>query len=256
MDINKTLKQFGLDYKEDDVYLALLQLGASGATEIAKKAGIKRTTVYDVLANLKNMGLVNEVVKNKKRIFLAEDPQKLDKLIDKKKSSLSEIMPMLKSMYNTKGTKPKVSYYEGLEGIKEVYWKTLEDGGKEILGIVAEDVFEFLGEDFAERYIEKRTKLQIEARVIASDVEKMIDYKKKDSKFNRETRLISKEKFPFSIEINVIKNKVAFMSFKEKMGVIVESTAIAENMRLLFELAWQGAESEKKERKKDDEYWV
>ena len=255
MDINKILKQFGLDYKEDDVYLALLQLGASGATEIAKKAGIKRTTVYDVLMNLKQKGLVNEAVRNDKRLFVAEDPEKLDKLIDEKKNTLAEIMPILKSMHNTKGTKPKVGYYEGEEGIKEVYWKTLE-GTKEILGVVVSDAFEFLSEDFARRYIKKRTNLKIESRVIAPDVRKLIKFKKEDNKFNRETRLISKEKFPFSIEISIGKNKVAFMSFEEKMGVIVESTAIAENMRLLFELAWQGAESEKKEEKKDDEYWA
>jgi HTH-type transcriptional regulator, sugar sensing transcriptional regulator len=257
MDINKTLGQFGLDHKEDDVYLALLQLGASGATEIARKAGIKRTTVYDVLTNLRMKGLVSEVIKNKKRIFVAEDPQKLDKLIDEKKDILAEIMPMLKSMHNTKGTKPKVSYYEGDDGLKEVYWKTLE-GTKEILGIVPKDAFDYLGEKFAVKYIRKRSDLKIESRVISPETEKMIDFKKKDNKLNRETRLISKKEFPFSTEINIGNNKVAFMSFEEKMGVIVESTAIAENMRLLFELAWKGADSENNEGKKEDEsdYWA
>lgn len=31
------------------------------------------------------------------------------------------------------------------------------------------------------------------------------------------------------------------MSFKESMGIIIESNEIAANTRLLFELAWQGA---------------
>ena len=255
MDINKTLKQFGLDYKEDDVYLALLQLGASGATEIAKKAGIKRTTVYDVLANLKNMGLVNETIKNNKWIFVAEDPEKLDKLIDEKKYTLAEIMPILKSMHNTKGTKTKVKYYEGVEGLKDVYRDTLNYRGV-LLAFVSENIIQYLGKDFADEYKNKRKKAQIEVKMIVPDEEEIKKELETASKDLRIARIVSKEKFPFTIEMNIYGNKVAFMSFGEKMGVIVESTAIADNMRLLFELAWQGAEGEKGEEKEDDEYWA
>lgn len=251
MDINKTLGQFGLDYKEDDVYLALLQLGASGATEIARKAGIKRTTVYDVLANLRMKGLVSEVIKNKKRIFVAEDPQKLDKLIDEKKNTLAEIMPILKSMHNTKGTKTKVKYYEGVEGLKDIYRDTLSCRGV-LLAFVTENIIKHLGEDFADEYKQKRKKAQIEVKMIAPDTEEIKKELKTASKDLRTARMVSRNEFPFTIEMNIYGNKVAFMSFEEKMGVIVESTAIADNMKLLFELAWKGANNKKE---KDDEYW-
>lgn len=250
MDINKILGQFGLDYKEDEVYLALLQLGASKATEIARKAGIKRTTVYDVLASLKIKGLVSEIMKNRKRIFTAEDPAKLDKLIDEKKIALAEIMPILKSMHNTSGTKTKVRYYEGVEGLKDIYRDTLNYKGL-LLAFVSENIIKHLGKDFADEYKEKRKKAQIEVKMIGPNAKEIKEELKTAAKDSRTARLVPQNKFPFSIEMNIYGSKTAFMSFKEEMGVIIESTAIAENMKLLFELAWKGAENEEK----DEKYW-
>ena len=65
MKLNEILAQFGLQYKEDDVYLALLELGNASVGEIAVKANIKRTTVYDVLANLERKNLVGKTIKGK-----------------------------------------------------------------------------------------------------------------------------------------------------------------------------------------------
>lgn len=240
MNLNETLAQFGLINKEDDVYLACLELGLASVNEIAVKANIKRTTAYDVLANLIKKGLVGQTQKGKKRLFYAEQPEKLNKLLEEKQAKLAEIMPMLKSLYNTAGEKPKIRYYEGKEGLKEVYCDTLNYTG-ELLAFVTENILKYLGDDFADEYIKKRKKTRITVRVIGPDTEEIIAYKKVDKEFIKQTRLVPKEKFPFTIEMNIYGNKIAFMSFKEAMGVIIESNEIAANMRLLFELAWQGA---------------
>lgn len=239
MQLNETLAQFGLINKEDDVYLACLELGAAGVNEIAIKANIKRTTVYDVLSNLMKKGLVGQTQKGKKRLFYAEAPEKLNKLLAEKQEKLMEVMPILKSLYNTAGAKPKIRYYESKEGLKEVYRDTLNYGG-ELLAFVTENITKYLGDDFAEEYIHKRKKARITVRAIAPDTEEMIEYKKGDKEFIKQTRLVPKEKFPFTIEMNIYGNKIAFMSFKESMGIIIESNEIANNMRLLFELAWSG----------------
>ena len=47
--------------------------------------------------------------------------------------------------------------------------------------------------------------------------------------------------------MNIYGNKLAFMSFSESLGLIIESNEIAKNMRFLFELAWRGAINNKKE---------
>ncbi len=242
MQLNETLAQFGLINKEDDVYLACLELGQAGVSEIAIKANIKRTTTYDVLANLIKKGLIGQTIKGKKRLFYAEKPEKLNKLLEEKQNNLAEIMPILKSLHNTAGVKPKIRYYEGKEGLKEVYRDTLNYKG-ELLAFVTENIIKKLGQDFADEYIKKRKKAQITVKVIAPDLEELINYKKQDKKYIKETRLVPANKFPFTIEMNIYGNKLAFMSFAEEMGLIVESNEIADNMRSLFKLAWLGAAS-------------
>ena len=236
MQLNETLAQFGLINKEDDVYLACLELGQAGVSEIAIKANIKRTTAYDVLANLMKKKLVAQTQKGKKRLFYAEEPEKLNKLLEKKQNKLKEIMPVLKSLHNTAGTKPKIRYYEGKEGLKEVYRDTLNYQG-ELVAFVTENIIKHLGQNFADEYIKKRKKAQITVHAIAPKTEEMIEYQKNDKEFIKQTKLVSKEKFPFTIEMNIYGNKLAFMSFKEEMGIIIESNEIANNMRLLFEWA-------------------
>jgi len=64
------------------------------------------------------------------------------------------------------------------------------------------------------------------------------EYKDLDEKFIKETRLVSADKFLFTIEMMIYGDKVAFISFKEKIGIIIESQDINNNMRAFFELAW------------------
>ena len=45
------------------------------------------------------------------------------------------------------------------------------------------------------------------------------------------------------IEINVYNNKFAYMNFREKMGMIIESKTVADAMRQAYELSWLGAKS-------------
>jgi len=46
----------------------------------------------------------------------------------------------------------------------------------------------------------------------------------------------------FSNEINIFANKVMIASFKDQIGVIIESADVAKTQRAVFELAWLGAE--------------
>ncbi|MCR4311594.1 MAG: hypothetical protein NUV54_03465, partial [Candidatus Taylorbacteria bacterium] len=49
------------------------------------------------------------------------------------------------------------------------------------------------------------------------------------------------EKYYFSPEINIYDNKVMIASWKEKLGVIIESAEIADAMKKIYELAWTEA---------------
>lgn len=53
--------------------------------------------------------------------------------------------------------------------------------------------------------------------------------------------LIPEEKFRFSPEINIYDNKVMIASWREKLGIIIESAEIADAMKKIYELSWQEA---------------
>jgi sugar-specific transcriptional regulator TrmB len=239
MNTKQTLEQFGLHGRKADVYLAALELGGASVIDISRKANIKRTTAYDILLDLKNDGLISETVKGKKRLFFGEDPEKIKKDLEKKEALFSEILPQLKSIYNVKGTKPKIKFYEGKEGLMEAYDDALKYSG-EILAFGSEDVRNNLGEDWIEWYIKKRVKKNVRVRAILPETKYLAEsIVARDREHLRICKLIKKEKYPFSIEVDIYGfQKVALISSKEMMAVIIESAEINNTLKWIFELAW------------------
>jgi sugar-specific transcriptional regulator TrmB len=239
MEIKKHLENVGLKGKKADVYLSALELGGATVIDIAKKAGIKRTTVYDVLLDLKSDGLISETAKGKKKLYMGENPEKIKKDLAAKGKIFDEILPELQAVYNIKGTKPKIRFYEGKEGLKEVYNDTLNYTG-EMLAFASEDVVKILGKEWAQDYLKKRKERELHVRAImpATKILKE-DYAALDREQFRVSKLINPEKYPFSIEINVYGfQKTALMSSKEETGVIIEGAEIYKTMKLIFELVW------------------
>jgi sugar-specific transcriptional regulator TrmB len=239
MELKNYLEQLGLDGRKADVYLAALELGSGTVIEIARKARIKRTTCYDILLNLIDLGYISETAKGKRRLFIGEDPEKIKKDLRKKEGLITEILPMLKSMYNVKGVKPKIRYYEGLEGLKEVYDDTLKYRG-EILSFASEEIVSVLGRSWTNDYIKRRVKKEIKFRAIlkGSDIISR-DFVSQDQLQLRTSKLVNPEKYPFSIEINLYGfSKVAMISAKESTAMIIESTEIFNTLKLIFNLCW------------------
>ena len=239
MEIKNILEQFGLEGKKADVYLATLELGSATVIEIARKAGIKRTTCYDILLDLIEKSLISETSKGKKRLFIGEDPETIQKKLQAKERLFSEILPLLKSMHTVSGTKPKIRFYEGLEGVREFYLDILKYSG-EFVAFGSEDVVRILGEKWTEDYIVKRVKKGIRVRAVLPKTEYLEkSIQARDQQHLRATKFIDIKKYPFSIEIDIYgHSRVAFLSNKEALGVIIESSEIHKTMKLIFELVW------------------
>jgi sugar-specific transcriptional regulator TrmB len=239
MELKAQLQQLDLTGKKADVYLACLELGSATVIEIAKKAGIKRTTAYDILLDLIQKGLVSETAKGKKRLFVGEDPEKIKKDLQRKEGLISEILPMLKSVYNVRGVKPKIRFYEGIEGLKEAYLDTLKYPG-EILAVGGEVTVKGVGHDWILDYVSKRVRKGIYLRGIVAKsefIEK--EYTSKDREQLRSSKIVDSKRYPFPIEINIYGHqKVFFNSARDQIAVIIESSEIHQAMKSFFELLW------------------
>ena len=243
MSLDEQLQFLGLNEKEAKIYLASLELGLTTIQNIAKKAGVKRSTVYEIMEDLIEQNLITVVPKGKKRYFLAAEPGKLAELIAKKQEALEQMMPELEALSKVSPIKPKIRFYEGIEGLKSVYADTIKEN-KEILAFVSvaeAQKNKAIGQYLEERYVKQRTENKIFAKVIAPDSALSKEYKKKDDKFYRQTKLISQKDYPFTVEINIYGNKIALMAFKanELMGVIIESREIAKTMNLIHKFFWK-----------------
>jgi sugar-specific transcriptional regulator TrmB len=239
MEIKQVLEQFGLHGRKADVYLAALELGSASVIDIAKKAQIKRTTCYDILQDLMMEGLISETTKGKKRLFVGEDPEKIQRNLKSKEKLFSEILPQLQSVYNVRGAKPKIRFYEGKEGLKEVYADTLKYK-TEIVGFASEDIINVMGMEWSLGYLNRRIKNGIWAKAIIPGTKFMSErFLSRDVEQLRITKIIDPKKYPFTIEINIYgHNKVALMSAKEEIGLIIEGAEIHNTLKLIFQLVW------------------
>ena len=238
--ISQTLSQFGLTANQVKVYLALLELGEAKVQEIAKKARILRTTTYEVLEQLKQIGLISMYHRHDVRLYMAEPPRKLTHILESKQQAVQMALPELESLYNIGDFKPKIRYYEGLEGYKTVYEDSLKAHSKQVSAILSmQDMLDKLGENYMNSYISKRIAAHIALRVIRIESHEIKSIWQALKEELRQVRLAPKN-FIFPLTMLVYDNKTAIMSTRrENFGLIIESHEFMQTQKALFEVLWQ-----------------
>ncbi len=248
------LQSFGFSEKEVIVYIALLELGKGTVRQISSKAGINRTTAYDILGSLSNKGLVSVSGKEPKSEYAVEPPEAVTTYLKKVAEETAEhikksetIVPELEVLY-AKQNRPKIRFYEGKEGLEHVYEDTLTSTEPIRAYASVGDMHAGLPGYFPE-YYQRRAGKGIAIRAIIPDTEAGRERKLLDKEEMRETALVPKDSFYFSPEINIYNDKVMIASWKEKLGIIIESHEIADSMKKIYELAWAEAKRLDKEEK-------
>jgi sugar-specific transcriptional regulator TrmB len=77
----------GITKNEFKIYQTLLKSGASTITSLADKAQLDERSAYDYIERLINKGLVGQIIKNNKRMFLSLNPNMLSYYIDEQKKA-------------------------------------------------------------------------------------------------------------------------------------------------------------------------
>ncbi len=248
--IQKLLEKTSFSAKEVSIYLALLSLGKGTVSEVTRKARVGRTYGYLILDTLASKGLISVSGKKPKQEYFAESPRKLleyleGELVLQKElvADVKQLLPELITMHSVED-RPKIRFYEGIEGIKEVYEDTLTAQG-ELRGFVTyEELHKALPNYFPD-YYSRRAGKGISGRAIVTDTPEGRVRQKFNTKETRTTAFVPKEYY-FYPEIDIYNNKVMIASWREKLGVIIESGEIADAMKKIFDLAWIGAQSFKK----------
>jgi sugar-specific transcriptional regulator TrmB len=229
------LTNLGFSTNEAKIYLAALESGSSSSQTIAQKAKIKRTTAYSVLEGMVKKGFILKTNKEGRKKFIAEKPKNLAERFKTYQKSFENVLPELEAIHNKKEIKPKVLFFEGKEGILKVYEDTLKENPREIQMFTTSEMFKDF-EKFPFEYVDERKRKNIYALRISPKDEMHSKHAKMDKEELSQTKLI--KDFDIPIEINIYNNKVAFMSYVDKIGLIIESEGIAKSMKKIYELLW------------------
>ena len=121
----KLLKTLGFTDSEAVLYLASIEMGPAPVQDLARRAKVSRVTTYAVIESLSERGLMSSVEKGKKKLFVAESPERLVSFVH---GRVTEMQATLKEVEGTlnelklmqKGEKPVVKLFEGREALKAI----------------------------------------------------------------------------------------------------------------------------------------
>ncbi|MFA6422577.1 MAG: helix-turn-helix domain-containing protein [Candidatus Buchananbacteria bacterium] len=242
--LEKIINSFNFEEKEAKVYLASLELGNAKVSEIAKKCGLNRITVYEILKRLRSRGYAFSLTKNNIITFRVVDPDKLMKKMEEKLALSKDFLPALLMLKNNGRQRPKIEYFDGVEGLRSLYEATLNSKEKNIYRIASpKNAIGVIGKDFFKNYVKKRSTNSIRVKVL---LPKTLDNKVylSDAKIvSREVKFIDTAIYPITNEIFLFDNKVALLSFSSKIGVLIEDEEIAKSMKSIWKFMWHYGET-------------
>ncbi|MDI6733984.1 MAG: helix-turn-helix domain-containing protein [Patescibacteria group bacterium] len=237
MDLEKILKQFGLNQKEASVYLAVLELGQSSVQKIARKAGIARSTTYEILESLKNKALVYSLQKHNVLNYGTEEPKKLSDFAKERAKLLEHALPEFTALYGKAKTRPTVRFYQGKEGARIMLEEILKEAKELKAFSSADDLFTVLDEVFPE-FVKKRIKAKIPIKVILRESPKARERQRLGPQELREVRIIP-VKYEYHGLTFMWKNKIAMFSLKaDLVMVLIESEELAQMQSAMFNVIW------------------
>lgn len=248
----KILEGVGLNNTEAVVYEVLLdkgQLGVSGLLKLTPN--VNRTNLYSILYSLRDKGIIEQTIKDKKINFKPLDPYKIKDYVFSERENylkaskeLDFVLPDLLSTFNLAVNKPSVRYYEGISGLEKVYNELNNSGVDELLLIRSVN-----DSDHPElkkvvvNQVRKQVKKNIRTKAITSLVISSRQTFQEEDRMNFvERRLVDKEKLSIPAQIMIWADTVAITNMKGKLiSSVIENKNIATTFRIIFDYIWSSS---------------
>ncbi len=228
-------QNLGLTQSETKTYFASFQLGPSSIQEIAKRAKLSRTAVYDAVSSLQKRGILSTAVRGKKTIYTAEDPERV---IAHFKARIKEMEGQIDVLQSAQtelsllggGEKPTVRFYEGDEAIRVIFSDVAASGASVIREVTNLDIIQ----KQVNKQILDKAKRQLEGKKL----DFLIAYhgQRTGTGSAQVAKELPKGVGSFSGDMFIYADRVAFFDLAEKpMVVIIENKAFADTARALFD---------------------
>lgn len=244
-DILLALNWAGLSEKESAFYVALLELGPSSIQTVTRHANIKRTSAYNFINSLAQLGLVSFYERNNRLIYQAEDPSHLKKLLQQRIIEFDRQLPQLTALYHQQASHPKTKVFTGVEGMKKTVIDSLNSKEKKVLVVIdLQSAIGNFGIPFWERYNEEATRRRVIVHSLRHDEQKYkIPTYKYLTKKEYQKMLLVPRYLPKHVRIPntlvIYDETVVIISPSEENWVLVtESTSFSTTIKMMYSLLW------------------
>ncbi len=251
--IIKFLSNLGLNVDQSKIYLTLLDYPGITILQLSRESRISRTNVYRLVEDLKEIGLLEEIMRDNKRLLYPVGTHKLELIVKEQESKadfLRKILPELTSLITSSEsiTQPgtKIQVYKGVEGIKQMVWNTLRCN-KEVIGYTFRSLKEIVGEKFESDWREEFIKRNLVIRDLVSDsyLASLAGESVKELEYSNHfrTKYLSKTVLDINHQVDIYNDVLAFYLWydTEIFGVEIYNKKISDMQKQLFELAWDRA---------------
>ncbi|MEI6352954.1 MAG: helix-turn-helix domain-containing protein [Candidatus Nomurabacteria bacterium] len=237
MKYKAALMKIGMKDDEAIVYETLLEEGESNILNLSYKTNINRPALYILIPKMIKKDLIVEIKKNKRILYSAVSPDKLDTLVKNSQKDLENIINNLNTEYSKKNIIPKIEVYYGEDGIKRIFLDILTSVKKESEILRYSSVLEFKKDyrpkDFGKNLRDKK----VETLVITNTEIK----EKNDIKNNLYTMVKTLDNY---INVNnvsktIYENKIAHIDYENEVGFIMYNEKITKMEKEIFMSLWR-----------------
>lgn len=239
-ELQTALCNIGMSQKEATLYLSALSLGPATVLRLSKASGLRRTTVYSIIQSLQQKGLMAAEERGFKRLFVAENPERLESLLENRRKVFADVLPKLNGLFNLPAGESVIKYYQGLEGMKAVYESLLRDvrPGDDYLIISNPDDWIVHDKEFFEDFLDRRSRLDIKIRGLFQRGPVGERLKKLEKRHNQTIRFLPPgTKLPTNMVI-IPKKVVIHQLVPPVMAYVIENQSVVQLQRQLFEIIW------------------
>ena len=235
----KLLEPAGFTDKEAKVYLALLELGRGTVAGIAKKSDLKRPIIYVLLEGLTKRGYVSELPNQRINTYQAIDPSVILNQLKTSTKNFSEMIPILRTLGNSGQNKPKISYFDNLNGI----WNAYEEMNhiKDSFFITSYSKIDKFFPEGINSWLNNYDQglYQLAGRHLIPDTPADLEFGKKLLKANQQVRILTNQK-NLDMDFSIFGNKIAITAFeKNPFAIVIESPGLALSLRGIFDIVWE-----------------
>lgn len=233
-----TMSFLGMSPTEVRIYLALLELGPSRAGAILKYTGLQNSVVHLTLGKLAHHGFVSYIRRGKLKVYQAASPSYLLSMMDERRQKIEALLPYLNSV-RSKGSLPEAEVYEGLNGLKNMCYKLIEQSqpGDEFLFFAFSSknpAHEEAVYGFYREYTAIRMQRGLKLRGIAHESRRA---RFKEHKWPHENiRFVD---FPTLKSMSICGDRVIIVPWEEtQTSFLITSSSFASNCRDYFNEVW------------------